>query len=534
MKTVLLVDDDRNVIAGLRDHVPWEKLHTVVEETATDGEEALAKIKIKQPDIVITDIYMPNMNGLQLIEKLREQYPDIFIIIHSGYDDFNNARQAMKYGVQYFLLKPSVISEIEAVIRDVITDIDVQKKQKKLFKHYNEQMNNYLPQLRDSFFREILQAKYKPLTIPTEKLELLNIPQHAKMIVGSISLIRSPYLTREKEREWQLMKFGVSNIIKETVEENDYADVFDIHVVDYSETTFLLIFIANDSQHPLEQLCTHLSERIIDNILLILKLSLVIGIGEVKEGIHQLTDSYIKSQKALEVAEYEEINKVYTYKKVEGEEQLQTIQYPLDILKEITDMITQKEYEQLMEQWEKIEYSLLIEKKPTLFIAQNICVSLISSIMMQEHDSNQEGMLMYVTDIYRMTTSKQLVDWMREKLEAWCEKLKEELTGKKSHKLIREVIEYVQNYYDQEITLAEIADSLFVNRNYLSQLFKKVTGETFVTYLNTYRIEKAKEKLKEKNYLVYEISEMVGYQNPTYFSQVFKSITGRTPSEYYK
>nr|WP_283248160.1 helix-turn-helix domain-containing protein [Bacillus sp. FJAT-50079] len=123
---------------------------------------------------------------------------------------------------------------------------------------------------------------------------------------------------------------------------------------------------------------------------------------------------------------------------------------------------------------------------------------------------------------------------MREKLEAWCEKLKEELTGKKSHKLIREVIEYVQNYYDQEITLAEIADSLFVNRNYLSQLFKKVTGETFVTYLNTYRIEKAKEKLKEKNYLVYEISEMVGYQNPTYFSQVFKSITGRTPSEYYK
>src|SRR5690606_13409772 len=105
---------------------------------------------------------------------------------------------------------------------------------------------------------------------------------------------------------------------------------------------------------------------------------------------------------------------------------------------------------------------------------------------------------------------------------------------KKSHKLIRAVKDYVKNGYAQEITLADIADSLYVNRNYLSQLFKQVTGETFVNYLNKFRIEKAKEILRERHYMIYEVSEMVGYQNPTYFSQVFKSITGVSPSEFYK
>ena len=122
--------------------------------------------------------------------------------------------------------------------------------------------------------------------------------------------------------------------------------------------------------------------------------------------------------------------------------------------------------------------------------------------------------------------SRWLDEWQKQECERWA--------GKKSNHLVEQVKEYVRHHYDQEITLTEIADSLYVNRSYLSQLFKRVTGETFVTYLNRFRIEKAKERMREKHYLISEISEMVGYQNPTYFSQVFKSITGKSPSEYYK
>lgn len=109
----------------------------------------------------------------------------------------------------------------------------------------------------------------------------------------------------------------------------------------------------------------------------------------------------------------------------------------------------------------------------------------------------------------------------------------EQTQGRRTHALVERVVkEYIETCYHRTITLEEIAAELHVNRNYLSQLFKKVTGEPFVTYLNKHRIEKAKEQMMTGKFMVYEISDSVGFQNPTYFSQVFKSITGRSPSEF--
>lgn len=219
MRTVMIVDDDQSVIQGLLHHVPWDRLNIRVLDTAENGEEAWKKIQAQQPDMLITDIYMPKMDGLELIEKLWEAYPSVHIIIHSGYDDFHNARQAMRFGVQHFLLKPCKVSEIEAVLNEITGDMEAQEKQQKLLKHYNQQMSDYLSHTRDAFLREMLITKYKPQDISAEKLEMLQLPQEASIVVASLSLIRPPYLTRSKEREWQLMKFGAGNIIQELIRE---------------------------------------------------------------------------------------------------------------------------------------------------------------------------------------------------------------------------------------------------------------------------------------------------------------------------
>src|SRR5690554_5273704 len=118
-KSVLIVDDDKNTINGLLDHVPWEKLGIPSVDYAQNGLDALDKIREKEPNILITDIYMPKMGGLLLIQQVRQEFPNINIVVHSGYDDFDNARQAMKYGVQHFLLKPSIVPEIEAVMNEI-------------------------------------------------------------------------------------------------------------------------------------------------------------------------------------------------------------------------------------------------------------------------------------------------------------------------------------------------------------------------------------------------------------------------------
>lgn len=539
MKKVMIVDDDTSVIKGLHDHISWDKLNMQVMDSACNGDEALAKIRILQPDILITDIYMPKMTGLELIKRINQEFPSIYIIIHSGYNHFDNAREAIRYGVKHFFLKPSTIQEIETVLSEIIQEMVAEERQKTLLSRYNKQLKEYLSYTKEALIKEMLVTSYSSNKIPVEKLELLNLREDTNVIVCSLCLIRPPYITKSKEREWQLMKLSSSNIIKEVIDgEVEHSSKVDIHLVDYTDTTFVLVFIAKEYTVELNQLCYKLAKELIENLLIYLKLSSNVGIGGMKVGIQEINNSYLESHRALEAAEYQEMNKVFTFDEVHGKEEPEQYHYPFEILKEIHSAVHDKEYEHLLEVWEKYEQKIVMERTP-LYIVQNICISIINVLMINYYSDDQLKqntltMTEIVANIHVQPSTKDLSNWMRGKLKEWQGQMKEELSGKKSHKLIRGVKDYVCNYYDQEITLAEIAESLYVNRNYLSQLFKKVTGESFVTYLNKFRIEKAKEKLREQHYMVYEVSEMVGYQNPTYFSQVFKSITGVSPSDFYK
>lgn len=539
MKSILIVDDDTNTINGLLDHVPWERLGISPIDYAQNGAEALEKIREQEPDILITDIYMPKMDGLQLIKKVRHEFPNIYIVVHSGYDDFDNARQAMKYGVQHYLLKPCLVPEIEAVINEIMNEILVEEKQSKLLENYNEEMDEHIAHSRESFFREILISKNQKIELPPEKLAIFNIPEDPSVLVANISLIRFSSFTKSNEREWQLKKFGANNIIKETIEGSDiHKNDVDVHIVDYSDFTFILIFFAKKDGIDLNSISYEVSKTLVNNILLYLNLSLVVGMGTVKQGVRGLLSSYMESQKALEAAEYQEINKVYAYHDVH-KEKTERFQYPFETLKDIYNMIHYKELEFIMDKWSELEDYLLVKNKAALTVTQNICLSVLNLLNIQEQTNHHEGeslkdLSTSFTRIYAMQSTKDVVLWTREKIEYWLQKFEENMDGKSSNQLVREVKKYVRDHYDDRVVLAEIAESLFVNRNYLSQLFKKVTGETFVTYLNKYRINKAQEKLREKNYMIYEVSEMVGYQNSTYFSQVFKSITGVSPSDFYE
>lgn len=539
MKSVLIVDDDKNTINGLLEHVPWKNLGIPSVGYAQNGVEALEKLRVKEPNILITDIYMPKMSGLQLIEKVRQEFPNIYIVVHSGYDDFDNARQAMKYGVQHFLLKPSIVPEIETVINEIMNEILVQEKQNKLLKHYNEEIDEHIARSRESFFREMLISKNQKLEVPLEKLAVFSIPENPSVLVANISLIRFSSFTQDEERDWQLKKFGTNNIIKETIEESNFhKEEVDVHIVDYSDFTFILIFFSKNDYFDLESFSYRISKLLVENILLYLNLSLVIGLGTVKQGVREIISSYTESQKALELAEYQEINRVYAYSDY-PKEKTEIFHYPFEILTDIYNMIHYKELEIIMDKWYELENYLLVKNNTSLTVAQNICLSVLNLLSIQKQTNHKEkedlqDLSAFFAQIYSMQTTKSVVLWTREKLESWLKKVQENIDEKSGNQLVREVKKYVRDHYDDRVVLSEIAESLFVNRNYLSQLFKKVTGETFVTYLNKYRIKKAQEKLREKKYMVYEVSEMVGYQNSTYFSQVFKSITGVSPSDFYE
>jgi len=538
MRTVMIVDDEMSVVSGLIEHIPWSELGLAVTMTAVDGEEALEKIRARQPDIVITDVYMPKMDGLTLIQHLREEFPDIYIVIHSGYDEFDNARIAMRYGVQYFLLKPSMVAEITGVLQEVTREMEVQEKQQQLLARFEAEQQTYLHYMQDAYIREMLVTRYKEQDIPLEKLKLLGLDVNTPVVVATIALLRPPYLTKSKEREWQLIKYGSSNIVREMIREAQEEDRLAIHLVDHAEQTMVLVFFAKQPELDLLEISKRITSGMVENILLYLKLSLSVGIGEVKHGLHQLIDSYLESLKALEAADYQAVNRVYTYREVHGSDERGECRYPYSLLRDVYQAIDDQELERLIEIWERAEQELLSDGRLPFYIIQNLCISLIGILMTTgDEDSSVQAHMHTLTarfaEVYAMASAKELCAWMRRWLAEWVKRSAAQ-SGRRSNRLVQEVKQYVRDHYDQEITLTEIADRLYVNRNYLSQLFKRVTGESFVTYLNRFRIEKAKERMREKHYLISEISEMVGYQNPTYFSQVFKSITGKSPSEFYK
>lgn len=480
MNTILLVDDDDYVINGLLKHIPWATMDVRVVGTAADGEEGLRKFRELKPDFVITDIYMAVMDGFQLTEEIHRIDPNVPVVILSGYDDLTNARKAVSSGIQHFLLKPPSIAEIEFVVREVLQQLNESREHEDLLAAYLQQQEYVQRSMKDHFFTDLLFTRYREEELPRQRITFMGLPEKPAVQVLTLALIRPD--ARRDEREWQLLRFGTGNIIREMLDTHlARQSEMCAEVLEVSDQEFVVVFLGEiekeqpqqeQSQKELSQQewIVELSNMMLENILQYMKLSVLAGLGSVRCGYHHVIDSYLESRGAVEIAEMNEWNRVYVYDQMGQLEPNTAI--PMDAIRLLHHAIFRKEWQQAYEVWQRLGDEL-------------------------------------------------------------AGQLREEQTGRKSHALVDRVIaDYIEKCYHEQLSLEQIASKLHVNRNYLSQLFKRVTGEPFVTYLNKYRIRKAIELIRAGNYMVYEISERVGFQNSTYFSQVFKSITGFSPSEY--
>ena len=539
MHTILLVDDDEYVLSGLLKHVPWQEMGVRTVGTAADGQEGLDKFRELRPDFVITDIYMPVMDGFQLTEAIHAIDPDVPIVILSGYDDLANARKAVSSGVHHFLLKPPSIAEIEFVVREVLQLLNESQVQDELLASYLQQQEVVQRSMKEAFFRDLLTTRYQLEELPVSRIAFMGLPERAFVQVMTFSLVRPSYAERREERDWQLLRFGAANIVREMLNGSlSNSGNLSAEVVEYSDQELLVIFMGTEAGQQAQQaFLVELSNTMLDSILQYMKLSVIAGLGLVHQGYHQLMDSYLESRKAVEKAEMNEWNKVFTYASDPPAEPSKSIS--LDSVRFLHDAIFQKQWQQAYELWRQLREEIILSKVP-LSVGKGVCAGILSvmwtavlSTDSQQGESDNHSLEGLLLQLNRIGASASMLEWMDGTMAQMIAQLREEQAGKKSHALVDRVIkDYIEKCYHEDISLERIASNLHVNRNYLSQLFKRVTGEPFVTYFNKYRIRKAIELINTGQYMVYEISERVGFQNPTYFSQVFKSITGCSPSEY--
>lgn len=517
MWKIVIVDDDFQVAGGLRKAIPWEELDAEFAGEAIDGETGLRLVEEVNPDIVLTDIYMPVMNGIQMIEELKKRnFAGRFVIL-SGYNDFEYARTALRLGVDDYLTKPVTLDQIHTVLHATIEKLEetyltrIQSNRAASAEAASEQR-------RKELLLAALNGWRFPEDIPVSILRDRDCRNRVLMMeVQWNERTRSLSLA-----DWNLFKFAVSNIVSEVLGERWPDAVFVWLFGNYS--ALLLPSGEEESEEETFRNAERLGALIIDHMRTFLGLEIRMGLGRVKHGWNEIKASADEAmQMLLETAQpaagggtdldryYREIIKALQENR------------DADAIRLLCLYLDHKKAEN--------GESPIIAR----MLAAEVWTLLNNAMLMadlQGFRNEDEGRILREFSEMIAEPAK-LEEWLETQIHA-VRRAQLPPMQEKHLKAVQFMIDYVHKHYADDLTLEQLASQLYISKNYLNQLFKKVTGETFTNYVIRVRIEKAKALLLDGNHLIYEVSEMVGYQNVPYFSTLFKKFCGVSPSEIMK
>jgi two-component system response regulator YesN len=520
MYNVLIADDDPNVCEGLSIMIDWEKYGFRVVDTAANGKETLNKLQNGRYNLVITDIRMPVLTGLELIKAIFERGLNVKVIIISGYNDFEYAKEAMGYGVKGYLLKPVSRIELEQYLLGIKKELDSELK-KRLVSNDNEKF------IRDKFLFDFINGNL------TEK-EIYNFTEKLNMNVifktYNIALIEIDDFFRVVEEnvgEAKLTMFAVRNIVEETINERYNSFVYD------DLQGKIGILLCGDELISQKESLESCLENIIGNVSKYLHKNLSIGIGEITSNYSNIKKCRKQAQFALNKRIVIGTNKIINYSYVNTQESF--LNLDLDQEK-LINFIEQSKTEEIDIKIDKIMEEL-VSKNVSLAIINTLIYNIIFAISKIINKRNGDiwkafdASSLDKIDIENMTIV-QLKDWLKKNCKNAAIYIGE-IQYIKQNNIISQVLNYISRNYHEDLSLKKISKEFYLNSAYLGQLFKIVTGESFNDYLNKFRISIAKKMIyEEQEEKIYAMIEKVGYKNPEHFYRQFKRYENISFPEY--
>ncbi|MCU6707364.1 response regulator [Paenibacillus sp. J5C_2022] len=530
---ILLVEDEEYVLDGIVEMIDWPAIGISQVRTACNGEEAWQKVNESKPDVVLTDVMMPRMNGLELAAKIKSLDEQIPIIILSGYDDFEYAREAVKLNIHRYILKPMVYTEIQEVLVEVVEEMKAVQRSVELSEQFQQMLRHSLPVLQEQFLLECITSSKQSYEITDNVKQFYGFDEALFRggLVMSVQLYRLDGEKTSSESDWQLFKFSAMNISKEIMAKFDRG-----FVLPYSKNR-LPILVCGEESAPTREKASQAAQEIMRNIHHYLGLEVNIGVGSWYNEVHDYPASRRESCKILQLCDLEGYQQIMDFQQIE-EQQDHSVER-LDYLKERAGSLIQgllgRNKQEVGSHWRAIEDYLSNSSHDLMFVRMT-CMALISDIGVKLLkfdpllvESEQQTDMMQ--QILRGSEEKIVRDTYRY-IECLCELIQSKYSNDNENEYIRKTKNYVEHHYATAVSFADIARELHVSRQYLSSLFKRETGITFIEYLRQFRVQKAVALLLQRKYKAYEVGEMVGYPEPAYFSKVFKKITGQTLNEF--
>jgi two-component system, response regulator YesN len=534
---IAIIDDERQVLQGMKRAIPWEELESDWVGEALNGADGLNLIRMTQPDIIITDIYMPLMNGLDMIEQLRKEGFNGKIIILSGYSDFEHARQALRHNVSDYVSKPISMPTLKAILMKVIQELMDEEEKRIKQGELEHKLMLYEPFIEKEWVRS---AAIGTLSSTGRNMEHLPQPYRywsgCKHAVLGIELVRDERACTFSVSDWNLFRFAVSNVVCELARK-----VFPF--VEYTElhsTRAVLIIHPEGNEGQEKQVIEGLGLRIIESVKSYLKLASRVGIGTTKPDWSQIPDSTEEAFRAIDMRNKRVLSscELFNYQGEEESGQVHAALFPVKFTYELANAI--KTAQEIEAQQLVAEYisELGNQRGITPDYIQMLGSELWGIISYCLYEAGYVLDELFTNDqiakeLMGLSQPDQLQKWLTEKITVICGS-RQWKGGSKHRKVVDFMTHYIHEHYAEDLTLADLSEKVFISRNHLSIIFKNMTGETFNTYLTRVRIERARELLLERNILVYEVAERVGYKNVPYFSTLFKKITGMNPTDLIK
>jgi two-component system response regulator YesN len=515
---VLLADDERLDLEGMRRFVPWNDLGLEVVEAVNSGFAACDVLEREQVDILVTDVQMPNMTGLELARKALDRWKDLRVIFVSGYQDFHYVKEALSMNACSYVLKPMNDSELIDSLTKITKELDQERKQRDTEAAYRRMV----PMVKNELLLQLLEGSFESNTLQVlrDQHGLDDLGWPAKVAVLETDDLSWKFNTEnDKETSTLLSEYSVD--VVRYAEERNIPFVWRI-----AKYRWALLLGSVIPSAFLEHLIEYTKARY--------PFSITIGCGDSAEGAEHIQESYAQAVQALDYKMFRGKGKLIDFAEVRfGEtEETENVNIQLDILFE-----SMSNYE-LVRIHDEIDglfrIGVNVRSKWTV---HHFAMYIILKLEHYLHQQNEDlfkllGMEFKSLDIIRQLET---VDDIRSWLVRKSYEISETLYRKKQNKnwkLIHEVVAYIQSRIRESITLREVAEHFDFSPNYLGFLLKKEAGKGFNEYVISLRMEKAARLLRDTKLKIYEVADQVGYRYMPYFSKQFRETYGMTPVEY--
>jgi two-component system response regulator YesN len=528
MYKIIMIDDEDEVREGIKRKTNWEACGFQLVGDFDNGRDAYEALESLQPDAVITDICMPFMDGLQLTELIAANYRDVKVIIVTGYEDFDYAKQAIKLKVKDYLLKPINSAEFTEFLHKLRLELDEERKQREDVTFLRHQFHESMPLLRERFLERLVTSCMRRDEIERkfQMFQLSLIGPSFTVLALDIDEFHREFHS-DPVAEEELLRFAAYNIFHEIMEKEHGGIVF------RTRDDKLVALLSGDSER-IELTCQTLAEHVRYSIEKYLSMTVTMGIGRTYSDLRDLPKAF---QEALSALDYRFLlgnNRIISIGDMEFGSSLDNLSY-IQTEKKLISAIKTGEKTVVMltlQDWinEMKKGSCSMDKcygklNKLLVALMNVLVEtgFEEAAVLGDHSFMQ---------LYARKTLDDVRFWLEEICLALVDLLAEKRT-KVSQAQMEAAVAYIHaNYADEQLSLQKVCNHIYMSMSYFSALFKPHTGETFVEYVTRYRLDKAKEMLAASQLKTYELAAKVGYSDPQYFSVIFKRNTGMTPKEF--